>query len=209
MKLQLEQVHSENDKKRKEDEAARLEKERTAEIERKVTEQLEKQRKKEAEKAAAEKKRVEAEKARIAEEARKLLEAQQAAERRRKEEEEKKKKEIQDIIDKERQKFEAERRGMMVAAPQPRKTYTKFSKVHLCREALEERQISFTDEVCFLNGFLEESGRANLCLSSLTTSSFTESWTRLSKTTFGPAPRRFEVGCHVPSRDGDVLGPNA
>lgn len=144
VQMQLEQVHTENDKKRKEEEAARIEKLRNAEIERKVTEQLNMQRKKEAEKLAEEKRRAEDERKRIADAAKKLLEEQQAAKMAM----ELKQKEEKERIDRLVQQGLEEQKRIMGLEPKPqRRTYTKFSKVHLCREALEERQISFTEEV--------------------------------------------------------------
>ena len=41
----------------------------------------------------------------------------------------------------------AAEREKYTAAQQGKKTYTRFSKVHLCKEALEERDIPFTEEV--------------------------------------------------------------
>lgn len=139
VQMQLEQVHAETDKRKKEEENAKLEKLRTEEIERKVTEQLQLQRKKEADAAAAAKKRNEDERARIEAEAQKLLDRRAAQEKASKEAEEAEKKKIQAIIDQERAKYEALSQG--------RRTYTKFSKVHLCKEALDERGIAYTEEV--------------------------------------------------------------
>ncbi|KAL0633723.1 hypothetical protein Q9L58_007392 [Maublancomyces gigas] len=141
VQLQLEQVHAETDKRKKEEENVKLEKLRTEEIERKVTEQLLLQRKKEADAAAAAKKKADDERARIEAEAQKLLDARAAKEKAAKEAEEADKKRIQAIIDQERAKYEALSQG--------RRTYTKFSKVHLCKEALDERNIAYTEEVSF------------------------------------------------------------
>lgn len=138
---QLEQVHLEADKRKKEEEDAKLEKLRIDEIERKVSEQLQLQRKKEAEAAAAQRKKEAEEKARIQAEAQRILEERAKEEQARKDAEEARKKEIQAAVELERAKFEAMNRG--------RRTYTKFSKVHLCKEALDERKISYTEEVCF------------------------------------------------------------
>lgn len=141
VQLQLEAVHAESDKRKKEEEHAKLEKLRNEEIERKVAEQLQLQRKKEADAAAEAKRKADAERARIQAEAQKLLQEREAAEKAKKAAEEAEKQKIQAIIDQERQKYEAMNRG--------RRTYTKFSKVHLCKEALDERNIAYTEEVRF------------------------------------------------------------
>lgn len=141
VQLQLEQVHAESDKRKKAEEDAKLEKLRTEEIERKVAEQLQLQRKKEADAAAAAKKKADDERAKIEAEAMKILDARAAQQKAAKEAEEAEKKKIQTIIDQERAKYEALSQG--------RRTYTKFSKVHLCKEALDERNIAYTEEVSF------------------------------------------------------------
>lgn len=139
VQLQLEQVHAETNKRKKMEEDSKLEKLRTEEIERKVAEQLTIQRKKEADAAAAKKKKDDDERARIEAGARKLLEERAAKDKAAKDAEEAEKKKIQLIIDQERAKYEALSQG--------RRTYTKFSKVHLCKEALDERNIAYTEEV--------------------------------------------------------------
>jgi len=136
---QLERVQVDAEKKRMQDEQQRLEKLRSQEIERKVQEQLQIQKKKEEEKARRDKEAFEAEKKRIADAAKKLLDEQAAAAAKAREEEERKKREIQAIVDAERAKY--------AAASSGKKTYTRFSKTHLCKEALEERGIPFTEEV--------------------------------------------------------------
>ena len=137
---QLERVQVDAEKKRMLDEQQRLERQREVEIERKVKEQMQLEKRKEAERAKKEKDALEAEKRRIAEAAKKLLEEQAAAVKKQKEEEDRKKAEIKAIVEAERQKY--------AAASSGKKTYTRFSKTHLCKEALEERNIPFTEEVC-------------------------------------------------------------
>lgn len=139
VQLQLEQVHAETDKRKKAEENFQLEKLRTEEIERKVAEQIQLQKKKEADAAAAAKKKADDERARIEAEAQKLLRERDAKEKARIDAEEAEKVKIQKIIDQERAKYEAMHQG--------RRTYTKFSKVHLCKEALDERGITYTEEV--------------------------------------------------------------
>jgi len=117
---------------------AELEKQRNAEIERKVREQLEVAKAREAEKERREREAQEAEKARIAAAAKKLLDEQQAAAAAAKAAEDLEKAKIQAIIDAERSKY--------TAAQQGKKTYTRFSKAHLVKEALEERGIPYTEE---------------------------------------------------------------
>jgi len=135
---QLERVQVDAEKKRLEDEQVKMEKLRNQEIEKKVAEQLIVQKKKEEDKARAEKEALEKEKKRIAEAAKKLLDEQAAAAAAKKAADVAKKAEIQAIIDQERQKYTAAQSG--------KKTYTRFSKTHLCKEALEERSIPFTEE---------------------------------------------------------------
>ncbi|KAF8542122.1 hypothetical protein BDD12DRAFT_803206 [Trichophaea hybrida] len=148
---QLERVQVDAEKKRMQDEQQRLEKLRSQEIERKVQEQLLIQKKRDEEKAKKEKEQFEAEKRRIAEAAKKLLDEQAAAAAKAKEEDERKKREIQAIVDAERAKY--------AAASSGKKTYTRFSKTHLCKEALEERGIPFTEEVEYflVHRFVEKS----------------------------------------------------
>jgi hypothetical protein len=136
---QLEKVQVDAEKKRLQETSARLEKERTEEIERKVLQKVEEQKRKEEEKRLAEQRKVEEEKKRIEEAARKLLQEQAAEAAAAKEAAEKKRKEIEDIVAAERKKYDEAKQG--------KKTYTRFSKTHLCKEALEERSIEFTEEV--------------------------------------------------------------
>lgn len=158
LQLQLEEVRLEKERKIKEDEdhknreivvqarvretiAEQKEREhaermRNTEIERKVAEQL-------AAKAAEERAvraAQEAERARITQEAEKLLRERQAAEEKKKAEE---------AANEERMRLIVEERIKKLQPQQPaaRLTYTKFSKVHLCKEALDERNIGYTEEV--------------------------------------------------------------
>jgi multidrug efflux pump subunit AcrA (membrane-fusion protein) len=125
------------------DEQARLEKLRAQEIERKVQEQLQIQKQKELEKERKEKEKLESEKKRIADAAKQLLEQQAAAAAAAKAAKEKEEAHLKAQIDAalqvERSKYNAAQSG--------KKTYTRFSKAHLCKEALEERGIPFTEEV--------------------------------------------------------------
>jgi hypothetical protein len=134
----LEKVQVDAEKKRMEDVQAQLEKQRSLEIERKVAEQLRVQKQKEAEAEKRRQAELEAEKRRIADAARQLLDQQAAAAAAAKAEEDKKKAEIEAILQAERAKYQAAQQG--------KKTYTRFSKAHLCKEALEERNIPFTEE---------------------------------------------------------------
>lgn len=136
---QLEKVQVDADKKKLNDQQARQEKLRNEEIERKVQEQIKIQRQKDEDAARAQAAAIEAEKKRITEAAKKLLEEQAAAAAAKKAEEDKRQAEIQAIVDKERAKYNEAQQG--------KKTYTRFSKVHLCKEALEERNIPFTEEL--------------------------------------------------------------
>jgi hypothetical protein len=91
------------------------------------------------------KRQEEEERRRIEDAAKRLLEEKERAAREREQEEKRKKEEIDARV----------RAGLMAMQPQPppqqpqqpaRRTYTKFSKIHLCKEALDERQISYTEE---------------------------------------------------------------
>lgn len=139
LNMDTEKRKQDEEKRRKEIENARLDKLRVEEIERKVSEKLMMQRKKEEEAAKEQERKEAAEKARIKEEAEKILKERYEAEEAKKKAEEAEKVKIQAIIDAERQKYEALNKG--------RRTYTKFSKVHLCKEALDERSIAYTEEV--------------------------------------------------------------
>ncbi|PUU82376.1 hypothetical protein B9Z19DRAFT_1112924 [Tuber borchii] len=143
VELQLKQVKAESESKKQAEENARLEKLRTDEIERKVTEKLLLQKKQEKEAADRKKRQEEEERRKIEEAARRLLEEKEKAARAKEQEERKRKEEIEVGI------------ANRLAAIQPaqpqlqqptRRTYTKFSKIHLCKEALDERQISYTEE---------------------------------------------------------------
>jgi len=144
VQLQLKQVKAESESKKQAEENARLEKLRTDEIERKVTEKLMLQKRQEKEAADRKKRQEEEERKRIEEAAKRLLEEKERAARAKEQEERKRKEEIEAGI------------ANRLAAIQPaqpqlqqstRRTYTKFSKIHLCKEALDERQISYTEEV--------------------------------------------------------------
>ncbi|KAL7274161.1 hypothetical protein RUND412_002942 [Rhizina undulata] len=139
VKAQLAQVHEAEEKRRLEAEAAKMEKLRNEEIERKVAEQLELRKRKEVEEAAALAKKEEDEKKRIEHAARKLLEEQAKAAADKKAAEEAERARIQAMIDAADKQKTANEKG--------KKTYTKFSKVHLCKEALDERGIEYTEEV--------------------------------------------------------------
>ncbi|CAZ81352.1 unnamed protein product [Tuber melanosporum] len=145
VELQLKQVKAESESKKQAEENARIEKLRTEEIERKVAEKLMLQRKQEMEAAERRKRQEEEERRRIEDAAKRLLEEKERAAREREQEEKRKKEEIDARV----------RAGLMAMQPQPppqqpqqpaRRTYTKFSKIHLCKEALDERQISYTEE---------------------------------------------------------------
>lgn len=139
---QLEKVQVDAEKKRMQDEQARLEKLRAQEIERKVQEQLQIQKHKEEEKKRKEEERLQAEKKRIADAAKQLLEQQAAAAAAAKAAKEKEEAHLKAKIDAALQ----EERSKYNAAQSGKKTYTRFSKTHLCKEALEERGIPFTEE---------------------------------------------------------------
>jgi len=138
---QLEKVQVDAEKKRMQDEQVRLEKLREQEIERKVHEQIKIQRRKEEDKERKEKEKMEAEKRRIADAAKQLLDQQAAAAAAKDKEAADLKMKIDAALQEERSKYNAAQSG--------KKTYTRFSKVHLCKEALEERGIPFTEEVGF------------------------------------------------------------
>lgn len=133
--------HATEEKKRQEAEAAYREKE-NAEIQRKVQEQLvlQKQQQEEAERKAAEE--AEKERQRIAAAAKKLLDDQAAAAAAEAAAKAAKEAEIEKIREEERAKFAA-----MQAAQPKKKTYTRFNKAHVCKEALEERNLDFVEEV--------------------------------------------------------------
>ncbi|KAG0640090.1 hypothetical protein HOY80DRAFT_34766 [Tuber brumale] len=146
VQLQLKQVKAESESKKQAEENARIEKLRTEEIERKVTEKMQLQKKQEQEAADRKKRQAEEERRRIEDAAKRLLEEKEKAAREKEQEEKRKKEEIDARV----------RAGLMAMQPQPppqqpqqpaRRTYTKFSKIHLCKEALDERQISYTEEV--------------------------------------------------------------
>ncbi|KAI5780544.1 hypothetical protein EDC01DRAFT_723447 [Geopyxis carbonaria] len=135
---QLEKVQVDAERKRLEEQQKAVEAQRNAEIERKVQEQLKLAEHQKIEKERKDREALEAERARIATAARKLLEEQAAAAAAaaaaKKAEEDK----IAAIIEGERRKY--------ASAQQGKTTYTRFSKVHLCKEALEERKIPFSEE---------------------------------------------------------------
>ncbi|RPB10837.1 hypothetical protein P167DRAFT_554331 [Morchella conica CCBAS932] len=109
---------------------------RETEIERKVSEKLAAKTREEQEARAREA----AENAKIAAAAEKLLRDRTAAEEKKKAEEAAAEEKMRLIVE--------ERIKKMQPPPQPapRLTYTKFSKVHLCKEALDERNIGYTEE---------------------------------------------------------------
>ncbi|KAA8893001.1 hypothetical protein FN846DRAFT_980932 [Sphaerosporella brunnea] len=152
---QLEAVQVNAEKKRLEDEAKRLEKLRTAEVERLVAEKILQQKKAEELKAKEEKRKLEEEKKRIEEAANKILEeraaAQKAAAAAAAAAAEKQKADIQAALAAERAKYDAAQQG--------KKTYTRFSKAHLCKEALEERGVQFSEEEDYflVHRFVEKS----------------------------------------------------
>lgn len=113
---------------------------RNSEIERKVAEQLAaKTREMEAKKAAEA-----AERAKITQEAERLLRERKAAEDKKKAEEAANEEKVRLIIEERIKKMQPPPPPQQPAA---RLTYTKFSKVHLCKEALDERSIGYTEEV--------------------------------------------------------------
>ncbi|KAF8417450.1 hypothetical protein EV426DRAFT_362416 [Tirmania nivea] len=119
--------------------------------------EVEAQRKKEAElkeavkkeidaRAAAEKKAAEAaaaEQARIQEQARKLLEAQEAAKKAAAEKEKEEKAKLEKLVEERLAAENQKNQAVMLDLRKP--THTKFSKTHLCKEALDERKISYTE----------------------------------------------------------------
>lgn len=153
VQMQLEQVHADADKRKKEEETIKLEKLRTEEIERKVNEQLVRQRKIETDAIVAKKKKEDEEEARIKAKAQKLLEEMAAKAKAEKDAKDAESAKIAAIVAEERAKYEALSQG--------RRTYTKFSKVHLCKEALDERNIAYTEEVSFNNIIFPNNNFAN------------------------------------------------
>lgn len=119
--------------------------------------EVEAQRKKEAElkeavkreidaRAAAEQKAKEAaaaEQARIQEQARKLLEAQAAAKKAAEEKEKEEKAKLEKLVEERLAAENQKNQAVMLDLRKP--THTKFSKTHLCKEALDERKISYTE----------------------------------------------------------------
>jgi len=138
VQIQLAQVQKDSEKKKMEEEQAKLEQLRTEEIERKVREQMEKERQFQMMKAEEERKAIEDEKKRIAEAAQRFLEEKAAAEAAAKAAAEAEQAKIMKIVNDTKQQYEAAAAG--------RKTYTRFSKAHLCKEALDERGINYTEE---------------------------------------------------------------
>ncbi|KAF8440114.1 hypothetical protein BGX38DRAFT_1318290 [Terfezia claveryi] len=119
--------------------------------------EVEAQRKKEAElkeavkreidaRAAAEQKAKEAaaaEQARIQEQARKLLEAQEAAKKAAEEKDKEEKAKVEKLVEERIAAENQKNQAVMLDLRKP--THTKFSKTHLCKEALDERKISYTE----------------------------------------------------------------
>ncbi|RPA96994.1 hypothetical protein L873DRAFT_1829217 [Choiromyces venosus 120613-1] len=139
VELQLKQVKAESESKKQAEENARIEKLRTEEIERKVAEKLHLQRKQEIEAMEKRRRQEEEERKRIEDAAKRLLQEKERAAREQEEEKRRKNEEMEAAIN-------ARLIAMTPQQPAPRRTYTKFSKVHLCKEALDERQISYTEE---------------------------------------------------------------
>ena len=124
--------------------------------------EVEAQRKKEAElkeavkreidaRAAAEQKAKDvaaAEQARIQEQARKLLEAQEAARKAADEMEKEEKAKLEKLVEERLAQDYQKNQAVMLDLRKP--THTKFSKTHLCKEALDERKISYTEHVSLL-----------------------------------------------------------
>lgn len=119
--------------------------------------EVEAQRKKEAElkeavkreidaRAAAEQKAKDAaaaEQARIQEQARKFLEAQAAAKKAADEKEKEEKAKLEKLVEERLAAENQKNQAVMLDLRKP--THTKFSKTHLCKEALDERKISYTE----------------------------------------------------------------
>ena len=124
--------------------------------------EVEAQRKKEADlkeavkreidaRAAAEQKAKEAaaaEQARIQEQARRLLEAQEAAKKAADEKEKEEKAKLERLVEERLAAENQKNQAVMLDLRKP--THTKFSKTHLCKEALDERKISYTEHVSLL-----------------------------------------------------------
>jgi len=147
VELQLKQVKAESESKKQAEENARLEKLRTDEIERKVSEKLMLQRRQELEAAERKKRQEEEERRRIEDAAKRLLEQKEKAAREKEQEERRKKEEIEARIEARLLAMGQQQPVQPQPQPSTRRTYTKFSKIHLCKEALDERQISYTEEV--------------------------------------------------------------
>jgi hypothetical protein len=154
VQLKLDKVQQMTEKRRLEESKKNSEKAMNEEIERKVQEQIKKQKQADEDAARKQKEALEAERQRIADAAKKLLEEQAAAMKKKQEAEEAEKKRLQEIIEAERAKYQAASMG--------KKTYTRFSKTHLCKEALEERSIPFTEEVSLSNPNINQHNNTNL-----------------------------------------------
>ncbi|RPB28278.1 hypothetical protein L211DRAFT_371641 [Terfezia boudieri ATCC MYA-4762] len=101
--------------------------------------------------AAAEKKAKEAaaaEQARIQDQARKLLEAQEAAKKAAEEKDKEEKAKVEKLVEERIAAENQKNQAVMLDLRKP--THTKFSKTHLCKEALDERKISYTEHDSFL-----------------------------------------------------------
>jgi len=138
VQLQLAQVQKDSEKKKIEEEQAKLEQLRTLEIERKVKEQLEMERMREMQRQEDERRAMEEEKRRIEMAAQRFLEEKTRAENAAKAAQEEEQAKIMSIVNDTKRQYEAAAAG--------RKTYTRFSKAHLCKEALDERGIGYTEE---------------------------------------------------------------
>lgn len=135
LQLELKKSKEESEKLEKTKAQAEAEKKKQQDLQDAVKRELEARAA--AEKAAADK--AAAEKARIEAEAKKLLEEQRAAAEAAKKKEEDEKKKLDALV---AEKL-AEKNNMLLDLRKP--THTKFSKTHLCKEALDERKISYTE----------------------------------------------------------------
>ncbi|PWW77018.1 hypothetical protein C7212DRAFT_21464, partial [Tuber magnatum] len=148
VELQLKQVKAESESKKQAEENARIEKLRTEEIERRVSEKLRLQHKQEREAQEKKKRHEEEERRKIEDAAKRLLEEKEKAARDRAAEERRRKEELEASIQARLMAMGQQQQPQQQPQQHPstRRTYTKFSKIHLCKEALDERQISYTEE---------------------------------------------------------------
>lgn len=139
VQLQLEKVQEGEKKRQMEEEQRRLERLRNEEIERKVDEQIARRKREDEEKARAEAAAMEAERQKIEKAARELLEEQARMAAAAKAAEAAEAAKIAAIVEDTKKKI--------LSAQEGKKTFTRFSKIHLCREALDERKIPYTEDV--------------------------------------------------------------